>query len=86
VSFPLGVTSGSCDRTYHLTLAASRNPSYLTANGGAAAGAEAARAAGLHGGTAYLNIHTSAVAGGEIRGFLLLPVAPPRLKPRPVLA
>jgi len=74
VGFPLGVTSGTYDDTYDLTLAASFNPSFVTnVGGGTAAGAEAALAAGLAAGQAYLNIHTNAFGGGEIRGFLAVP-------------
>jgi hypothetical protein len=68
--FPLGVTSGAYINTLDLTLASSWNPSYITANGGTTAGAEAALATGLAAGEAYLNIHTTVVPGGEIRGFL----------------
>lgn len=66
---PIGVTSGSYDQTFDLTQAASYNPAFVTANGGTAAGAEAALAAALADGKAYLNIHTSVFGGGEIRGF-----------------
>jgi hypothetical protein len=38
--------------------------------GGTIAGAEAALLAGLLGGTAYFNIHSTRFPGGEIRGFL----------------
>lgn len=68
--FPLGVTSGSFTTTLDLTSASSYNPSYVSANGGTTAGAEAALAAAMAAGEAYLNIHTTAFAGGEIRGFL----------------
>ncbi len=68
--FPLGVTSGTYLHTFDLTSTASFNASFVTANGGTAAGAEAALAADLAAGTAYLNIHTTVVPGGEIRGFL----------------
>jgi CHRD domain/PEP-CTERM motif len=42
----------------------------VTANGGTTASAEAALAASMAVGEAYLNIHTTVVPGGEIRGFL----------------
>jgi hypothetical protein len=72
VGFPLGVTSGTFGSTVlDLTLATSWNPSYVTANGGTTAGAEAAFAAAMAGGNAYWNIHTSTFGGGEIRGFLV---------------
>ncbi len=71
--FPLNVTSGTYFNTYDLTLPASWNPPFIAANGGTTAGAEAAFAAGLATGRAYLNIHTSVVPAGEIRGFLVVP-------------
>jgi len=74
--FPGGVTSGTYDHTFDLTLASSWNPAYVTANGGTTASAEAALLAGLAADKAYLNIHTSAFGGGEIRGFLV-PVPEP---------
>lgn len=74
--FPTGATSGSYDSTFDLTLASSFNPTFVTNSGGTPAGAEAALAAGLAAGEAYLNIHTSAFPAGEIRGFLQ-PVAIP---------
>ena len=68
--FPIGVTSGSYSNTLDLTQSSSYNASYVTANGGTTAGAEGALVSALENGTAYLNIHTTVVAGGEIRGFL----------------
>lgn len=68
--FPAGGTSGSYDNTFDLTLAASWNPAFVTANGGTTAGAEAALANALRNGTSYLNIHTSSFGSGEIRAFL----------------
>jgi hypothetical protein len=68
--FPTGVTSGSYTDTFNLTLASSYNPAFVTANGGTAASAEAALLAGMLGSKSYLNIHTVAFPGGEIRGFL----------------
>jgi CHRD domain/PEP-CTERM motif len=68
--FPLGVTSGTMDNTFDLTLASSWNPAFIAANGGSPASAEAALFIGMIEGRAYLNIHTSMFPGGEIRGFL----------------
>jgi CHRD domain/PEP-CTERM motif len=68
--FPSGVTSGSYDNTFDMTLASSYNPAFVTANGGTTASAEAALFAGIAAGKAYLNIHTKAIPSGEIRGFL----------------
>jgi CHRD domain-containing protein/PEP-CTERM motif-containing protein len=69
--FPLGVTSGTYDSgLLDLTSASSYNPAFITANGGTTASAEAALIAGAAAGEDYLNIHTSTVPGGEIRGFL----------------
>ena len=70
-NFPLGVTSGTYDMTFDLTLASSYNPAFITANGGTTADAERELVAGIAGGRAYLNIHTSTFPGGEIRGFLV---------------
>jgi hypothetical protein len=72
VGFPLGVTSGNFVSVLDLTQSSSWNPSYITANGGTPAGAEAAFATALGTSTdsrAYFNIHTSTFGGGEIRGF-----------------
>jgi hypothetical protein len=69
--FPLGVTSGSYSNVFDLLMASSYNPAYITANGGTVAGAEAALLSSITSGQAYLNIHTTVVPGGEIRGFLV---------------
>jgi len=76
VGFPLGVTSGSYTNSWDTSLASTWNPSFITNHGGTTAGAEAAFGAGLAAGEAYLNIHTTVVPGGEIRGFLM-PVPEP---------
>lgn len=85
--FPTGVTSGSYDGILDLTSPSSYNPSFLTNNGGTPAAAEVALTDAISDGQAYLNIHTTAHRGGEIRGnlarvpdesstaMLLLPVA-----------
>jgi CHRD domain len=75
--FPTGVTSGSYDNTLDLTLNSSYNASFITANGGTTSGAETALAASLAAGKSYLNIHTTAFPGGEIRSFLTPVVAVP---------
>jgi hypothetical protein len=68
--FPIGVTSGSYDQVFDLGSLSSFNAPFVTANGGTAAGATAALLSGAAAGEAYLNIHTTAFPGGEIRGFL----------------
>ncbi len=69
--FPLGVTSGTYSMSFDLTQSSTYNPAFITAHGGTTAGAEAALAAGLAAGEAYLNIHTTSFPNGEIRGFLV---------------
>lgn len=69
--FPLGVSTGAFSHTYNTSLNSTWNSSFLTSHGGTAAGAEAAFNAGLMAGEAYLNIHSTAYPGGEIRGFLM---------------
>ena len=68
--FPLGVTAGSYLQTLNLADAASYNPVFITNNGGTVASAAAVLIAGLLTGNTYLNIHTTANPGGEIRGQL----------------
>src|SRR6266404_6997744 len=45
--FPLGVTSGTYDHTFDMSLASSYNPAFVTANGGTVVSAEAALLGGL---------------------------------------
>ncbi len=68
--FPLGVTSGAYTHSFSLSDTGSYNATFVMANGGTAAGAEAALDAGIAGGRAYFNIHSQVFAGGEIRAFL----------------
>ncbi len=68
--FPSGVTAGVYDMTFDMSQTSSYNPAFLAANGGTAAGAEAALFLAIADGKAYFNIHSTMFPGGEIRGFL----------------
>ncbi len=68
-SLPLGVTSGSFTQSFDLLTSSIYSAAFLSANGGTAAGAEAALLAGLNSSMAYINIHTTAHPGGEISGY-----------------
>lgn len=70
--FPLGVTAGSYDHTFDMSLTSSYNGSFVTANGGTAAGAWAALLGKMSSNLTYLNVHTSTFGGGEVRGDLRL--------------
>lgn len=67
--FPSGVTNGSYDHIFDMTLASSYNASFITASGGINA-AFSTLVAGLNGGNTYVNIHTDVFPSGEISGFL----------------
>lgn len=76
--FPLGVTSGTYDHTFDLTLASSYNPAFITSPfnldpNKLVAGAETALVTALLNGETYLNIHSAQFPGGEICGFLAVP-------------
>ncbi|MEO7245337.1 MAG: CHRD domain-containing protein [Rubrivivax sp.] len=80
LGFPSGVTSGTYDATFDMTLASSYRSGFIDDHGGTTALAFAALLEGLDDGLAYFNLHTSAFPGGEIRGQLSLvrePVAVP---------
>ena len=68
--FP-NTTSGTYTNTFDLTLAATYNGAYITAQGGTAASAEAALLASLNDYQAYSNIHNATFPGGEIRGQIV---------------
>lgn len=70
VGFPFGVTAGSMDQTYDMTLASSYRAGFITDSGGTTALAQAALFGAISDGRAYLNIHSTTFPGGEIRGFL----------------
>lgn len=68
VGFP-AATSGAYVHAFDLADAAVYSAAFLTANGGTAAGAEAALIAGLETVNAYANIHDATFPGGEISGW-----------------
>jgi hypothetical protein len=74
-SFPTGVTSVAYDQTFSLALESSYDPNFIFANGGTVSLASQALFAGMDAGQTYLDVHTTAFVGGEVRGFLL-PVPP----------
>lgn len=74
--FPSGVTFGSYDQTFDMTLASSYRAGFVTAAGGTTALAQQALFDGIVSGRAYLNIHTTEFPGGEIRGFLAAAAVP----------
>jgi CHRD domain/PEP-CTERM motif len=76
VGFPLGVTSGTYDHTFDLTLASTYNPAFVTAKG-SVANAESALLAGLAADESYMNVHTTMFPGGEISGFLTVATPEP---------
>ena len=76
-AFPLGVMRGTYTETFDLTSLATYNPDFVLNNGNSVEGARAALLAGMAAGRSYLNIHTSAFAPGEIRGFLVAQVPEP---------
>jgi hypothetical protein len=67
------VTAGSFNAIYDLLDPSTYSASFLSGNGGSAAGAMAGLLAGLASGQSYYNIHTSGSPGGEIRGYFALP-------------
>lgn len=69
IGWPVGVMAGAYNHTFDMTLATSYNPAFVAAHGGVA-GAFSDLIDGFDEGRAYLNIHSSAFPGGEIRGFL----------------
>jgi hypothetical protein len=75
-NFPLGGTAGTYDQTFDLTQASSYNQSFITASGGTVSLAMNRMLLSFEEGRAYLNIHTTAFPGGEIRGFLIAVPAP----------
>lgn len=77
LGFPSGVTSGTYDHTFDLTVADAYNPAFITASGGTVSDALNALDFAMDDGKAYFNITTTAFPGGEIRGFLVPAAAGP---------
>jgi hypothetical protein len=69
--FPTGVTSGTYDNTFDMTLASSYNAAFVTAQGSISAALNAILV-GMTNSTAYFNIHTTMYPGGEIRANMHL--------------
>jgi hypothetical protein len=69
IGFPTA-TSGTYSNTFDLTQASTYIGSYITANGGTVASAEATLIAALAAGQTYTDIHDASVPAGEIRGQL----------------
>lgn len=67
--FPTGATSGTYQHTFDMTLASSFNPGFVTASGGVTA-ARQRLLDGMGNRTAYFDIHTAPLPGGELRGNL----------------
>jgi hypothetical protein len=61
-------TSASYTHIFDLLDSTIYSAAFVTANGGTAAGAEAALLAAFNAGTSYVNLHNSINPGGEIRG------------------
>lgn len=78
----LGVTSGSYDFLFDMTLPSSWNPTFLNASpsNGDTSLAFAALLSGIQSGQAYLDIHSTVYSGGEIRTFF---TGPPAAVPEP---
>jgi hypothetical protein len=68
--FPTGVQSGTYNAFFDMTQSSSFSPNFITVSGGTIALAFSALMNASADGKAYLNIHTSAFGGGEIRSFL----------------
>ena len=71
LGFPVGATSGSFNAFLDLDDANNFNAAFLSGAGGTTDQAIAKFLAGIGANSVYMNIHTTAFPGGEIRGFLV---------------
>lgn len=76
VGWTTGLQSGSYTSTINMLSTATYGSSYLAAHGGTAASAETDLLSAMSIGKAYLNLHSTAYPGGEIRGFIYQVPAP----------
>ncbi len=67
-----GTTSGSYDTWFDLDIASTYNAAFVMSSGGTAALAKARLLDRMDEGTTYVNLHTEAFPGGEIRGQIAL--------------
>ncbi len=70
VNFPIGATAGSYNQSFDLTVASSYDPAFIASSGGTVSTALNSLIFAMEEQRAYLNIHTTAFPGGEVRGFL----------------
>ena len=75
--FPMGVTTGTYERSFNLDDPGFYSPDFLSANGGTPQTAASALIYGINAHQAYLNIHTAAFPAGEVRGFLVSAIPEP---------
>jgi hypothetical protein len=68
--FPTGVQQADYDHEFDLLQPDTYSPAFFAASGGITGDALAALVSALDAGKAYFDIHTTAFANGEIRGFL----------------
>jgi hypothetical protein len=68
--FPMGVPQGDYDHEFDLSQSGTYSPAFFAASGGTTGDALGALFNSMQAGKAYFDIHTTAFADGEIRGFL----------------